>query len=81
MLVNTRIDPASKYRSPWIEGYASQASVSTGQNLRIMVSTDPVSEFSIDIYRLGYYAGAGGRLVHSSGKLSGKKQPMPEVGA
>lgn len=80
MLASTRVDPATKYRSPWIEGYASQASVSTGQKLQIMVSTDPVSEFIIDFYRLGYYAGDGGRLVHSSGKLSGKKQPMPEVG-
>lgn len=81
MLSNTRIDPESKYRCPWIEGYTSHASILPGETLKIMVSTNPVSDFTIDFYRMGYYDGQGGRLVHQSNKLPGKIQLMPEVGA
>lgn len=80
MLAKTRIDPATKYRCPWIEGYASHASIQAGQTLQVMVSTNPASDFKIQFYRLGYYGGDGGRLVHSSEMLTGQVQPMPEVG-
>ena len=80
MLAKTRIDPVTKYRCPWIEGYTSHASIQAGQTLQVMVSTNPASDFKIQFYRLGYYGGDGGRLVHSSEKLKGQVQPMPEVG-
>src|SRR6185369_17553294 len=35
-LTYTRIDPATKYRSPWIEGYVSRASVRAGDKLDLM---------------------------------------------
>lgn len=79
MLAKTRVDPASKYRCPWIEGYASHASIEAGQNLQIMVSTNPASDFKIEFYRLGYYGGDGGRLVHASETLQGQVQALPEV--
>jgi len=80
MLENTRIDPASKYRCPWIEGYVSQASILPGEILKVMVSTNPASDFKIEFFRLGYYGGEGGRQVHASEKLTGGVQTMPEVG-
>ncbi len=80
MLDNTRVDPETKYRCRWIEGYASAARYQAGETLRVMVSTDPQSDFTIDFFRLGYYGGDGGRLVHRSGRLPGATQPMPEVG-
>ncbi len=80
MLTNTRIDPATKYRCPWIEGYTSHASIAAGETLQVMVSTNPASQFTIDFFRLGYYGGAGGRWVHSSGPLAGQVQPLPEEG-
>jgi hypothetical protein len=80
MLSKTRIDPATKYRCPWIEGYVSHASIGAGETLRVMVSTNPASKFTIDFYRLGFYDGSGGRLVHAAGELQGRVQPMPEVG-
>jgi len=80
MLTNTRIDPATKYRSPAVEGYTSHASIQAGERLQVMVSTNPASDVTIDFYRLGYYNGDGGRLMHRSGQLSGSTQPMPEVG-
>src|SRR5262245_28044258 len=60
MIKNTRVDPKTKYRCPWIEGYCSHTSLRTGDTLRIMVSTNPASPFVIDLYRLGYYQGKGG---------------------
>lgn len=80
MLSSTRIDPATKYRCPWIEGYCSHASIRAGEKLQIYVSTNPASRYSLDIYRMGYYGGDGGQLVRSFGPLEGKPQPEPEVG-
>ena len=54
-------EPVTLWRSPRIEGYCSQTSVSAGEVLKIMVSTNPVSEFSLEIFRTGYYGGDGGR--------------------
>lgn len=80
MLSKTRVDPATKYRCPWVEGYASHASIAAGETLKLMVSTNPASDFTVDVYRLGYYGGDGGRHLHASGKLIGGVQPMPEIG-
>ena len=49
ILKNTRIDPKTRYRCPWIEGYCSRTSVRAGETLDIFVSTNPVSDFSIDV--------------------------------
>src|SRR6185369_16729889 len=80
MLTNTRIDPATKFRCPWIEGYCSRNSVRAGETLEIMVSTNPASPFVIDVYRLGYYGGKGGRFVTRLGPFQGKAQPDPGIG-
>ncbi len=78
MLSNTRIDPATKYRCPWVEGYASHTSIQSGQQLRLMVSARPAAQVEIDIYRLGYYGGEGGRHLTSLGAYGCKPQSMPE---
>lgn len=80
MLSSTRIDPATKYRCPWVEGYCSHTSIASGDTLKIFVSTNPASQFTIDIYRMGYYGGDGGRLMTSLGPFEGKTQPDPEIG-
>ncbi len=79
LLTNTRVDPKTKYRCPWIEGYCSRTSVRGGDTLEIFVSTNPVSNFAIDIYRMGFYGGAGGRHMLSLDSLRGKVQAEPEV--
>src|SRR5436190_9837494 len=81
LLTNTRIDPATKYRCPWIEGYCSHTSLRAGEKLSIFVSTNPPSAFTLDVYRLGHYGGAGGRLLRSWDALHGTTQPDPPVGA
>jgi hypothetical protein len=68
-------------RSPWIEGYCSQATVQAGDVLDVCVSTNPPAPFTLDVYRMGYYQGHGGRQVASYGPLEGTVQPTPPMGA
>lgn len=59
-------DPAWQLSKPAlareIEGYASRASVAPGESLTLHVST-PSRRFDTRIYRLGWYGGAGARLM------------------
>lgn len=80
MLSKTGVDPATKYRCPWIEGYCSQTSVRPGESIEFFVSTTPTSEFTLAIYRLGYYDGSGGRLMAELGPFAGATQPDPDIG-
>ncbi|MBM3836176.1 MAG: hypothetical protein FJ403_23540 [Verrucomicrobia bacterium] len=80
LLSNTRVDPKTKYRCPWIEGFCSRTSFRAGETLEIRISTNPASPFVIDIYRLGYYGGKGGRHVQRLGPFAGKVQPDPPIG-
>jgi hypothetical protein len=67
-------------RRPQVEGFCSQASYFAGDTLRVFVSTDPASEFTLDLYRLGYYQGKGATLVLQPGSFQGKKQSVPPAG-
>jgi hypothetical protein len=80
LLRHTRVDPKTKYRCPWIEGYCSHTSIRAGDTLSIMVSTNPPSPFVLDLYRLGYYQGKGGRHLTKLGPFNGSRQPDPDVG-
>jgi hypothetical protein len=80
LLTNTRVDPQTKYRCPWIEGYASRTSVSAGETIELKISTDLPAKFTIDLYRLGYYGGKGGRFLERFGPLDGQPQPDPPSG-
>ncbi len=80
LLTNAYIDPDTWWRSPRIEGYCSETSVSAGDSLKIMVSTNPVSEFSLEIFRTGYYGGTGARSVKKFESIQGKTQPDPPIG-
>ncbi|MBW4603181.1 MAG: DUF4082 domain-containing protein [Calothrix sp. FI2-JRJ7] len=58
-----------------IAGYAAATSVDKGGSLPIKVSLAQPGNYTIDVYRLGYYGGQGGRLILSSGQLNGITQP------
>jgi len=73
-------DSAKSYRTSLIEGYCSRQSVKAGEKLDIFVSTKPAAKFSIEIFRMGYYAGVGSRLMASLGPFAGETQPVPEMG-
>jgi hypothetical protein len=78
-LTRVRVD-SQKYRSPWIEGYCSRQSVSAGESIDIMVSTDPPTPCRIEIFRMGYYGGRGARLMTTIGPIEGIAQPVPQPG-
>ena len=64
-------------RSSMIEGFVSKTSLLPGESIDFMVSTNPSSKFLIDIYRLGYYGGTGGRHMASLGSFQGQPQAIP----
>lgn len=68
------------FRSSWIEGYCSKQSVKAGESIDIMVSTNPVQRFEIEIFRMGYYGGRGARLMTKLGPFQGVKQTDPTIG-
>jgi len=59
-----------------IEGYAGAVSATRGQTVSFYVSTT-ASTFQVFGYRMGYYGGAGGRLVWNSPRVAGTVQPPP----
>jgi len=80
LLTNTRVDPKTEYRCPWIEGYCSRTSVRAGDRLAIAVSTNPPSPFKLDVFRMGYYQGKGSRLMAHLGPFQGQRQADPPIG-
>ncbi|MDB5853670.1 MAG: hypothetical protein JWR22_1711 [Herminiimonas sp.] len=59
-----------------IEGYASATSVNRGGAIQLFVNTvDP--QYTINIYRIGWYGGAGARLVAGPIQRIGERQPTP----
>ncbi|MBU7587107.1 MAG: DUF4082 domain-containing protein [Nostoc sp. TH1S01] len=58
-----------------IAGYASATSVNKGGTLDFKISLAQPGTYTVDVYRLGYYQGKGGRLVFSTGSLNGITQP------
>jgi hypothetical protein len=65
-----------------IEGYASEVSVAPGGSLDLHVATAPAASYRVELYRLGWYGGAGGRLVaclpaSCTGDEAGRAQPVP----
>ncbi len=67
-------------RRKLIEAYASHTSIRAGETLRVFVSTEPASQYSVDIYRMGYYGGNGARHMKSIRGLKGTPQPTPKDG-
>ncbi len=69
------IIPTRKAATIQIQAYASATSVQAGQKLSFYVSTQVQGmHYSIDIYRLGWYGGDGGRLIASFNDLIGRAQ-------
>lgn len=67
-------------RSTRIEGYASKTSYGAGETLKFHLSASPATKVKIEIYRMGYYQGHGGRLVRTIENVAVKPQATPEDG-
>ena len=63
-----------------IEAYASHTSIKAGETIDVHVSTYPVNRYAVSIYRMGYYGGAGARLMRDPGPLQGTAEPTPKDG-
>jgi len=61
-----------------IAGYASRTSVSAGASFDVYVDTRAAT-YRADIFRMGYYGGAGGRRVASIDGLVGHRQSSCET--
>ncbi|HSP33573.1 MAG TPA: N,N-dimethylformamidase beta subunit family domain-containing protein, partial [Thermoanaerobaculia bacterium] len=59
-----------------IEGYASATSINRGASLNIFVNTTD-STYTINVYRLGWYGGVGGRQVLGPFTGTGHQQVIP----
>jgi hypothetical protein len=68
------------FRSAMIEGYCAQTSVRPGGSLDLFISAQPATDVTVDLYRLGYYNGKGGRHVARLGPFPVTPQPTPPVG-
>lgn len=78
----TRVRPdRDGFRTPWIEGYCSRQSVAAGDTIDFHVSTNPPRPFRIEIFRMGYYGGRGGRLMTALGPFEGTTQETPKPAA
>lgn len=67
--------PKAKEATTQIQAYASSTSLSPGQNISFYVSTQQDNTlYWIDIYRLGWYQGYGGRLMTSISPQIGHAQ-------
>jgi len=80
------LDPDHTAQNHEIEGYASATSVNKGSSINFMVSLSSSAQYTMDIYRMGYYPNGknpdgtscspscGGRLMLHVGPLNGFKQ-------
>lgn len=60
-----------------IKGYASSTSVNQGDEITFYISTAPSQEYTIEIYRIGWYGGSGGRLITQVPAQLGTTQSVP----
>ncbi|WP_276750282.1 N,N-dimethylformamidase beta subunit family domain-containing protein [Chlorogloeopsis fritschii] len=61
-----------------IEGYASLTSINRGEKIKFFVNTKEPS-YTIEIYRMGWYGGAGGRQMAPAIARKAIRQPPPIV--
>jgi hypothetical protein len=58
-----------------VQGYVAAQAISPGQTQSVYVSAPGARTVTLRIYRMGYYAGRGGRLVLKSTPLPASTQP------
>ena len=75
-------NPASKWDiaragNDNIQGFATDISVNRGQTVHFKINTDS-NNYSLDIYRLGYYGGAGARFIATVQPTAKLPQTQPQ---
>lgn len=84
-----RLSGTNRWEIPWsgyaladdvnkqVKGYASKTSVNIGESISLMVHSRATGNAAYNIYRLGWYGGAGGRQVDSGSLPAGPKTTCP----
>jgi hypothetical protein len=67
---------ADAWTDTGIRGYADQTSVNRGASIQLKISTARPS-YTIGVYRMGWYGGAGSTLKLTVPNLPGQNQPVP----
>jgi hypothetical protein len=62
--------------STMMYGYCDHVSATQGETVTLFVDA-PQPTFQVELYRVGYYQGLGGRHIWSSGQLKGQVQATP----
>ena len=60
-----------------VKGYASATSLNRGDSIDFHVSVSPAQSYTMEIYRIGWYNGTGGRLMTTVGPLAGATYAVP----
>jgi hypothetical protein len=63
------------FRDNRIAGFSTNMSLNSGQTVRFKIDVQGGVNFTIKIYRIGYYNGDGARLIADLGTKSGVSQP------
>jgi N,N-dimethylformamidase beta subunit-like protein len=63
-------------RNNEIEGYGSAPSVNRGDSITFSVNTASL-EYKLEVFRMGWYGGAGARKMQAAVTLPGTQQPIP----
>jgi hypothetical protein len=64
------------FRDNRIAGFSTNMSVNSGQTVHFKIDVQGGADYTIKIYRIGYYSGDGARLVADLGTFSGDSQPQ-----
>ena len=87
VIAENRLAGTDRWDIPWpgykitddrrlnIKGYATSASVAQGGTIGLRITTADHEPYTIDVYRLGYYDGLGGRHITHLGPFDGSPQP------
>lgn len=67
-------NPATTHQ---VEGYAGATSVNHGSNITFHISVASAENVQIDIYRMGWYAGDGGRLLQTIASVACTNHTTP----
>jgi hypothetical protein len=63
------------FRDNRIAGFSTNMSLNSGETVRFKIDVQGGANYTIKIYRIGYYAGNGARLMADLGTFSGTIQP------
>ena len=84
--LENRLSGTNRWLDGWetngqVEGYSSQVSTGPGGRVQFHVSLNPAGRYRIEIYRLGWYQGHGGRLYtclpSCTSDEPGTSEPVP----